>query len=405
MTSMINTNINSLVSQNALSTSQNSLAVAMQRLSTGLRINSAKDDAAGLAVSTLMSAQVKSINQAVRNANDGISMLQTAEGGMQEQQNMLQRMRELAVQAASDTIDNTDRGYINTELQALKNEINAVATRTVFNGQSLLTGSLQTTLAGATATDLVVGDTLTSATSTSVAAIDGSGAQAGATYTFTSTAAGTLTLTNSLNTAAQTINVVGMAANGSQVLNFSNLGVKVTLQANSGGAADTAAALVAGLTAAANDTIVTAGAGGSANIQVGANSSDVMGISFSDTQISATTNAALNTALATFGAVPGTSTTSANANALLTAIDSALTYSSGLRSTLGANMNRLGHTVANLEATGTNLSAAASRITDADFASETAALTRANILQQAGTAMLAQANSQPNGVMALLQRL
>ena len=318
---------------------------------------------------------------------------------------MLQRMRELAVQAASDTIDNTDRGYINTELQALKNEINAVATRTVFNGQSLLTGSLQTTLAGATATDLVVGDTLTSATSTSVAAIDVSGAQAGATYTFTSTAAGTLTLTNSLNTAAQTINVVGMAANGSQVLNFSNLGVKVTLQANSGGAADTAAALVAGLTAAANDTIVTAGAGGSANIQVGANSSDVMGISFSDTQISATTNAALNTALATFGAVPGTSTTSANANALLTAIDSALTYSSGLRSTLGANMNRLGHTVANLEATGTNLSAAASRITDADFASETAALTRANILQQAGTAMLAQANSQPNGVMALLQRL
>ena len=94
-------------------------------------------------------------------------MLQTAEGGMQEQQNMLQRMRELAVQAASDTIDNTDRGYINTELQALKNEINAVATRTVFNGQSLLTGSLQTSLAGATATDLVVGDTLTSATSTS----------------------------------------------------------------------------------------------------------------------------------------------------------------------------------------------------------------------------------------------
>ena len=401
MTSMINTNINSLVSQNALSTSQSSLATAMQRLSTGLRINSAKDDAAGLAVSTLMSAQVKSINQAVRNANDGISMLQTAEGGMQEQQNMLQRMRELAVQAASDTIDNTDRGYINTELQALKNEINAVATRTVFNGQSLLTGSLQTSLAGATATDLVVGDTLTSATSTSVAAIDVSGAQAGATYTFTSTAAGTLTLTNSLNTAAQTINIVGMSANGSQVLNFSNLGVKVTLQANSGGAADTAAALVAGLTAAANDTIVTAGAGGSANIQVGANSSDVMGVSFSDTQISATTNAALNTALATFNGA----STSTNANALLTAIDSALTYSSGLRSTLGANMNRLGHTVANLEATGTNLSAAASRITDADFASETAALTRANILQQAGTAMLAQANSQPNGVMALLQRL
>src|SRR4051812_22791378 len=113
MSSVINTNINSLVTQNSLSQSQNALATAMQRLSSGMRINSAKDDAAGLAVSTLMSAQVLSINQAVRNANDGISMLQTAEGGMQEQQTMLQRMRELAVQGSSDTISDTDRGYIN----------------------------------------------------------------------------------------------------------------------------------------------------------------------------------------------------------------------------------------------------------------------------------------------------
>ncbi|CAG4882210.1 Flagellin protein FlaB [Georgfuchsia toluolica] len=410
MSSMINTNINSLVSQNALSQSQNSLATAMQRLSTGLRINGAKDDAAGLAVSTKMSAQVKSINQAVRNANDGISMLQTAEGGIQEQQSMLQRMRELAVQGASATISDTDRGYINTELQQLKTEINAVADRTKFNGQSVLTGSLQTTLndTNATGADLVVGDTLTTATATSVTAVDVSGAKAGTTYTFTSSGAGTITLTNTAGD-AQTISIVDMTANGSQVLNFSNLGVKVTLQATSAGADDTAADLIAGLTAAADDTILTEDGSGSAQLQIGADSGagNTMSVSFSNTKIDTAASGAagamdtLNTGLATFN---GSSTT-ANASALLTAIDGALSYTSGLRSTLGANMNRLSHTVSNLEATSTNLSAAQSRITDADFAAETAAMTRANILQQAGTAMLAQANSQPNGVMALLQRL
>ena len=403
MSSMINTNINSLVSQNALSQSQNALSTAMHRLSTGLRINSAKDDAAGLAVSTKMSAQVKSINQAVRNANDGISMLQTAEGGMTEQQNMLQRMRELAVQGSSDTISDTDRGYINTELQQLKTEINAVADRTKFNGQSVLNGSLQTTLGGATATDLVVGDTLTTATNTAAAAIDVSGAQSGTTYTFTSAAAGTITLTNGTTGVAQTVNIAANAANASQVLNFSTLGVKVTLQQN--GTGDTAANMVTGLTNAANDTIVTAAGSGAAQLQIGADSGagNTMSVAFSDTKIQASNagTTALDTALTTFNGA----TTSANASALINAVDGAIGYTSGLRSTLGASMNRLSHTVSNLEATSTNLSAAASRITDADFAAETAAMTRANILQQAGTAMLAQANSQPNGVMALLQRL
>ncbi|MFY9329864.1 MAG: flagellin [Georgfuchsia sp.] len=393
MSSMINTNINSLVAQNSLQASQNSLATAMQRLSSGLRINSAKDDAAGLAVSTLMNAQVLSINQAVRNANDGISMLQTAEGGMQEQQTMLQRMRELAVQASSDTIDDTDRGYINTELQALKDEINSVATRTVFNGQSLLTGALQTTQSGGTA---VVGLSLATTHVATVSSISVAGAKAD-TFTLSSGGAGTITLTRSSDNAAQTVAVAAIADGGSASYDFSTLGVKISVQ-NTTGAVKAAADLITDLSA---KTVITTGGGSAASIQVGANAADTMSISFSDTQISATNNAGLDGALTTFDG----SSTSTNAQALLTQIDSALANISGQRSDLGANMNRLGHTVSNLQATSTNLSAAQSRITDADFAAETASLTRANILQQAGTAMLAQANSQPNGVMALLQRL
>ncbi len=398
MSSMINTNINSLVSQNALSQSQNSLSTAMQRLSSGLRINSAKDDAAGLAVSTKMSAQVKSINQAVRNANDGISMLQTAEGGMTEQQNMLQRMRELAVQGSSDTISDTDRGYINTELQQLKTEINAVADRTKFNGQAVLNGSLQTTVSGGTAA--IGGQFNTTGGNVSISAIDASNARAGNTYTISG--AGTnLTLTRSSDGVAQTISVAaGVAANGSAALDFTALGVKITLQSDSG--AKTGAGVVTDLAAA---TITTAAGSGAAQLQIGADSGagNTMTVAFSDTKIQASNagTVALNTALTTFNGA----TTSTNSSALINVIDGAIGYVSGLRSTLGANMNRLSHTVSNLEATSTNLSAATSRITDADFAAETAAMTRANILQQAGTAMLAQANSQPNGVMALLQRL
>ncbi len=398
MSSMINTNINSLVSQNALMQSQNALSTAMQRLSSGLRINSAKDDAAGLAVSTKMSAQVRSINQAVRNANDGISMLQTAEGGMAEQQNMLQRMRELAVQGSSDTISDTDRGYINAELQQLKTEINAVSDRTKFNGQAVLNGSLQTTVSGGTAA--LGAQFNTTGGNVSIAAIDVSNAKAANTYTISG--AGTnLTLTRSSDGVAQTISVAaGVAANGSATLDFTALGVKITLQSDSG--AKTGAGVVTDLAAA---TVTTAAGSGAAQLQIGADSGagNTMTVAFSDTKIQAANagTAALNTALTTFNGA----TTSTNASALINAIDGAVGYVSGLRSTLGANMNRLSHTVSNLEATSTNLSAATSRITDADFAAETAAMTRANILQQAGTAMLAQANSQPNGVMALLQRL
>src|SRR5574340_543641 len=284
MPQVINTNIASLNSQRSLNASQNSLNSAIQRLSSGLRINSAKDDAAGMAVSQKMTAQVKSMNQAVRNDNDGNSMIQTAEGGMQESQTIMLRMRELAVQASSDTISNTERGYINTELQQLLTESNAIADRTKFNGQSSLTGALTTTLGGATATDLVVGDTLATTQTAMVTAIDVSSAKAGDTYTFSDAGGGQLTLTRGSDGAAQTITAGALGANASGTLDFTNIGVKVTLQATASGKA--AADIVTDLTAVANDTIVTTGSG-SATLQIGADSTagNTLAMSFKNTKI------------------------------------------------------------------------------------------------------------------------
>lgn len=402
MPQVINTNIASLNSQRSLNASQNSLNTAIQRLSSGLRINSAKDDAAGMAVSQKMTAQVKSMNQAVRNANDGISMIQTAEGGMQESQTIMLRMRELAVQASSDTISDTERGYINTELQQLMTESNAIADRTKFNGQSILSGALMTTLGGATATDLVVGDTLATTATAMVTAIDVSGAKAGETYTFTGSGT-SLTLTRGSDGAAQTITAGALGANASGTLDFTNIGVKVTLQATDSGKA--AADIVTDMTAAANDTIVTTGSG-SATLQIGADSTagNTLAMSFKNIKIDTantdvTSLATLRTSLDTFNG----SSTRTNASDLLTKLDNALDGLSSQRATLGAVQNRLGNTVANLQSTSENISAARSRITDADFAAETAEMTRASILQQAGTAMLAQANALPNNVLALLR--
>ncbi|MFN8761707.1 MAG: flagellin, partial [Burkholderiales bacterium] len=181
---VINTNVASLNAQRNLNNSQGALQTSLARLSSGLRINSARDDAAGLAVSQRLGAQIKSLNQAMRNANDGISMLQTAEGAMDEMQNILTRMKELGTQAANGTIGSTERGFINTELVELRDEMQDIASRTNFNGQTLLTGSLSTSVnAGSTETN--VGTAVVAATGTSVTALDVSKASSGTTFTFT----------------------------------------------------------------------------------------------------------------------------------------------------------------------------------------------------------------------------
>ena len=267
MPQTINTNVSSLNAQRNLNTSQSSLATSMQRLSSGLRINSAKDDAAGLAIADRMNTQIKGINVAIRNANDGISLAQTAEGALATVTDVLQRMRELAIQAQNGSNGTSDRANLDTEFQQLSAEITRIAAQTKFNGTAIV------------------------------------------------------------------------------------------------------------------------GAGAGSNVfQVGANNGDTMTI----------TTSAVTT-------VGGGVTTSALASTAVAALDTALDTITTSRATYGAAMSRFEFAISNLQITGENQTAARGRIMDADFASETANLSRAQILQQAGTAMVAQANQLPQNVLSLLR--
>ncbi|MFN7207973.1 MAG: flagellin, partial [Burkholderiales bacterium] len=391
---VINTNVASLNAQRNLNNAQGTLQTSLARLSSGLRINSAGDDAAGLAVSQRLGAQIKSLNQAMRNANDGISMLQTAEGAMDEMQNMLTRMKELGTQAANGTIGSTERGFINTELVELRDEMQDIATRTSFNGQSLLTGSLSTAVDATTETN--VGTVVVAGTNTSVSGLDVSRASSGTTFTFTNSGAD-LTLTG--GGISQTITVGAIAADSSQTLNFSSLGIKLTVSSVTG---ESGANIAGGMTAAANNTIITAAGSGATNLQIGSGTAvgtDTVAISFADMRINSSGAAAQITTLATALTNFNSSQSEANARTIMSAVDGALDYFSTQRASLGALQNRMQSSVASTAIATENLSAARSRVRDADFAAETSALTRGQILQQAGQAMLAQANALPQGVL------
>ena len=394
---VINTNVASLNAQRNLNNSQGALQTSLARLSSGLRINSARDDAAGLAVSQRLGAQIKSLNQAMRNANDGISMLQTAEGAMDEMQNILTRMKELGTQAANGTVGSTERGFINTELVELRDEMQDIASRTNFNGQNLLTGSLSTSVsAGSTETN--VGTTIVAGTS--VTALDVSKAKAGTTFTFTNPSGANVTLSDGTN--SQTVTVVAGTAGSTQTLDFSDLGIKLTLSSVS---AETADNIAAGFAASANNTIVTAAGSGATNLQIGSGTAagtDTVAISFADMRINNSTASQIST-LATALTNFNNTQSENNARTVMSAVDGALDYFSTQRATLGALQNRMQSSVASTAVAAENLSAARSRVRDADFAAETSALTRGQILQQAGQAMLAQANALPQGVLQLLR--
>jgi flagellin len=279
--STINTNVQSLNAQRNLMASSGSLATSMQRLSSGLRVNSAKDDAAGLAIAERMNAQVKGMNVAIRNANDGISLAQTAEGALGKIGDNLQRMRELAVQSANDTNTASDRTALDTEYKSLAEENKRVIDNTKFNGQALLTG-------------------------------------------------------------------VG-------------------------------------------------GTSGSFTFQVGANTSG-------DNQITvATTNVAVAMGSNTQGAAATLGATGATARTAMDNLDTAITAITTARANFGAVQNRFDSVISNLSVSAENTASARGRIMDADFAQETSNLSRGQILQQAGTAMIAQANQLPQGVLSLLR--
>jgi flagellin len=384
MALVINTNVMSLNAQRNLTTSSSQLASSLQRLSSGLRINSAKDDAAGLAISSRMTTQINGLNQAARNANDGISLAQTTEGALQEVTNNLQRIRELSVQSANSTNSVTDRAALDQEVQQRLQEIQRIASQTSFNGRKVLDGSFGSALFQVGAN---VGESISIDLNTSMK-LDKIGSVAKATGTVDLTAAG-----NAIFTDAGTPPV----AQDYAIDGTTNV---LTIAVGSG----TAQAVTGTFSSAQDlaDGINAQVSGASAYID---DDGFLVVSSAEDLTIAGSSATALGLADATVGGdLSAVSvTTAANANEMLMRVDSALTSVSDLRSTLGAIQNRFESTINSLQAATENLTASRSRILDTDFAAETAALTRAQILQQAGTAMVAQANTVPQNVLSLLR--
>jgi flagellin len=395
----IRTNVSSLNAQRSLFKAGMDLDKSMQRLSSGFRINSSADDAAGLAISEKLKSQIGGLNQASRNALDGISMIQTAEGALDEIQSSLQRMRDLSVQAANATLSDTDRGNINQEIQALYTNINNISSRTKFNGQSLLTGALSSSQDTAAANSLLAGTVLTSGGSVAaVTNVDVSAAVAGTVFTLSDQGAGVVRMSATINGAALTQDVTASAgvAGTSQTLNFSSFGIKITVGSTG---APTAANISADLGLAANATITTAAGSGAAAFQVGADANQTQSATFFNTQINGSNFSALNTAISNFGA--GTATI-AEANQLITDIDTTISSIVTSRATLGAAQNSLEHTMNNVKATSDNLSASNSRIRDVDVAEESSAMSRSQIISQSAVSVLAQANQMPQLALKLL---
>ena len=380
MSSVINTNVMSLVAQQNLSNSQSSLSTSMARLSSGMRINSAKDDAAGLGISQRMTAQINGLDQAARNANDGISLTQTAEGALQQVTTNLQRIRELAVQSANGSNSSIDRASLNAEAQQLMSENNRVAQQQQYNGVNLLDGSFsnQSFQVGANAGQVITVGSIVNANASALGTYTSASVTGAAATTLTAVTAGDLTING--------VSVGGIGAASSATQRASQIRDAINSVADQTGVyATNDTGTTVTLNSSGNSGITVAFAGASATTAI-------TGLT------AATTAASTQTGYATMDL-----STSAGATLALTQMDAALNDVNTARGNLGAYQSRFDSVISNLQTTSTNLSAARSRITDADFAKETANMTRAQILQQAGTAMVAQANSAPQGVLKLLQ--
>ena len=392
----INTNIAALNAQRNLGKSQQALSTSMERLSSGLRINSAKDDAAGLAISDRMTSQIRGLNQASRNANDGISMSQTAEGALQESTNMLQRIRELAVQSANDTNSASDRASLDAEVIQLKAEIDRIAATTEFNGRKVLDGTMTdaTFQVGANAGENQTISFSIDSTRTAVL-----GEEAGyteyvadvfAAYTAASGGFAFTAITGS-STASISVAITNGGIAASVVTTTSTGSISVAVQNLTAASGSTSADIAA---------IINGDAGAAALITATGDATEI------DAAIGAM---ALTGGIAEVEAA-GTTTvdnlsvaTRSQAVVTIASIDGALEDIDTIRGGLGAVQNRFESTIANLNNVSENLSAARSRILDADIAMETSAMTKSNILQQAGVSILAQANQTPQLALQLLQ--
>lgn len=377
----INQNISAMNTYSRLTAANNAKSSSLAKLSSGLRINKAGDDAAGLAISEKMRGQISGLKQAIRNSQDGISLIQTAEGALSETHAILNRMRELTVQSNNSTNTEQDKQAIKDEMEELRGEIDGIATRTQFNGQDLLKGTLGLKLLQTIGESPVNDPESTALAHLGIGyKVDVTNAKAEATYTFGIAKDGDdkmvgLTLTDGSGV-TQSIEANEDMENGT-VLNFSTFGIKITL----------------GTTQEIGDLeakVLKTAAGGKASLQIGANKNQTLNLSINDMSAKGLGVDAIDVIGGDF-------------NSNLDAIDDAIKSVSEERSKLGAYQNRLDHTINNLTTTAENLSAAESRIRDVDMAEEMMEFTKNNILSQAAISMLAQANQMPQAVLHLLQ--
>jgi flagellin len=393
MALQVDTNIMALSAQRSLNATQTSLSKVLQQLSTGLRINSASDDAAGFAISEKMRAQINGMQQGLRNAQDSISMIQTAEGSLTQTSAILQRMRELTVQAASTTLSAVDRRAIGDEVATLRSELDNIATGTRFNGLNLLTGTLTVAAAGSITTD-----TISAGGSNVTATVDAGGVDPTHTFTLSGTGAA-LTITDNTSSISQTINVSDFASAGSQVINFNALGISLRLTAD--GPITGADVVDTGTNPLKSATLTTTGTG-SATFRTGSKTSDTITVAFGDMRSSALGSGGPNNLDQL--AMDNTAVSSPQkADALLASIDAAIDQVSTESAQLGAAQNQMQSATAALGVTVQNLTASESTVRDADIAQTSSNLVADQILQQAGVAVLAQANSLPQAVLQLLK--
>ena len=389
---VINTNIAATMTTNALARNDRDMAATMERLSTGKSINSAKDDAAGLAVSSRMTAQIRGLDQAVQNANDAISMVQTADGASIEIGNMMQRMRELAVQASNGTVTSTDQSSLNLEFVQLRTEIERVANQTQWNGENVLSGTAGTSSNGTAVfqvggnslqtMSVAFGDWNLNASTTDVAGVP-------AVYDFTIDDAGVAALAGDF--------VISDGQN------------TITLDATTVGAMTSVQDLVDAIEADGSLSRLTA-SDGTTSLTLTYDNAEVVTVppTISENGSAQTvdeTTAGVTALSGVYGTDISAITidTDADANAAIASLDTAIDGINAQRATFGAAMNRLEYAIDNLTNVSQNAAASRSRIEDADYAAETTELARTQIIQQAGTAMLTQANQQNQSVLALLK--
>ncbi len=369
----INNNVMAMNTHRQYSMNNTSMAKATAKLSSGYKINRAGDDAAGLAISEKMRAQIRGLQMASKNSEDAISLVQTAEGALTETHSILQRMNELATQSASDTNETIDRNALQAEFTALSSEIDDIANKTAFNGKLLLNGTFGSTTTVDAGSDIAVG-------TQGVSNISFEGFAAGAhSIVFTTGGAGQ-PYTATLDGGVAVNGLSNADGSGSITIDFGS-GQKVTIELAATAAED-------GFTGDSLDFTVSAG---SAKIQTGTNAGDTLSLSIG------------NMDATTLGVAGVSIDTQANASSAITTVQTAINTVSTQRANLGAIQNRLEHKINNLDTSAENLQAAESRIRDIDMAAEMTQYTQTSILVQAATSMLAQANAAPQNVLKLLQ--